>query len=246
MTTLGASAAFPLGAAWAVLAVVPVVTRARRVVPVARARELGRTRRRSHRESHGGSREGSGRHEWARSLHERAAHLRARARTTMVARVLEAPRRRRRAAREDAALAEELPVAVDLLGVAVGAGCTPYLAVESAVHWAPPEVSRELAAVVQACRLGATLATSLQELATRRPLFAPVTEALLVSERSGAPVAPALARLADEERAALRRRAEAHARRVPVRLLFPLAFLVLPAFVVLTVVPGLAAGMARL
>ena len=40
--------------------------------------------------------------------------------------------------------------------------------------------------------------------------------------------------------------AEAHARRIPVRLLFPLVFLVLPAFVLLTVVPGLAAGLGRL
>jgi hypothetical protein len=31
-----------------------------------------------------------------------------------------------------------------------------------------------------------------------------------------------------------------------VRLLFPLVFLVLPAFVLLTVVPGLAAGLSRL
>ena len=61
----------------------------------------------------------------------------------------------------------------------------------------------------------------------------------------GAGRAP-LARLADEDRAALRRAAEAHARRVPVRLLFPLVFLVLPAFVLLTVVPGLAAGLGRL
>ena len=47
-------------------------------------------------------------------------------------------------------------------------------------------------------------------------------------------------------RRAATRRAEAHARRIPVRLLFPLVFLVLPAFVLLTVVPGLAAGLGRI
>ena len=76
------------------------------------------------------------------------------------------------------------------------------------------------------------------------PRLRPLVDALLASDRLGAPVGPALARLAAEERAALRRRAEAHARRVPVRLLFPLTFLVLPAFVLITVVPGLAAGLA--
>ena len=84
------------------------------------------------------------------------------------------------------------------------------------------------------------------EAAGRAPQLVPLADALTTSERTGAPVGPALARLAAEERAAARRRVESHARRVPVRLLFPLVFLVLPAFVVLTVVPGLAAGMARL
>ena len=63
---------------------------------------------------------------------------------------------------------------------------------------------------------------------------------------SGCRSGPVLARLAEEDRTALRRAAEAHARRIPVRLLFPLVFLVLPAFVLLTVVPGLAAGLGRL
>jgi hypothetical protein len=77
-------------------------------------------------------------------------------------------------------------------------------------------------------------------------VLAPLADALLASDRLGAPVAPALARLATEQRIAARRRSEVHARRVPVRLLFPLVFLVLPAFVLLTVVPGLASGLARL
>ncbi len=42
----------------------------------------------------------------------------------------------------------------------------------------------------------------------------------------------------------MRRRAEARARTVPVRLLFPLVFCVLPAFVLLTVVPVLLDGIA--
>ena len=60
--------------------------------------------------------------------------------------------------------------------------------------------------------------------------------------RLGAAVDDALARLAAESRRDLRRRAEARARTVPVRLLFPLVFLVLPAFGLLTVVPAVAAG----
>jgi tight adherence protein C len=100
--------------------------------------------------------------------------------------------------------------------------------------------------VIRACALGASFDTALERAVHDAPLLRPLADALLASDRLGVPVAPALARLASEERTALRRRAEAHARRVPVRLLFPLVFLVLPAFVVLTLVPGLASGLAHL
>ena len=148
--------------------------------------------------------------------------------------------------RVDAALERELPIALDLLGVAIGAGCTPYLAVEVASRWAPPLVAASFASVLGACALGASFDAALDDAARAAPRLRPLVDALLASDRLGAPVGPALARLAAEERAALRRRAETHARRVPVRLLFPLVFLVLPAFVLLTVVPGLAAGLSRL
>ena len=100
--------------------------------------------------------------------------------------------------------------------------------------------------MLRACALGAGLEAALHDATRAAPAIAPLADALLASDRLGAPVGPVLSRLAVEERTALRRRAEAHARRVPVRLLFPLVFLVLPAFVLLTVVPGLASGLSRL
>ena len=171
---------------------------------------------------------------------------RAIAATGPVGRVVGSFGRRRRGQRGDAALDRELPIAIDLLGVAIGAGCTPYLAVEIASRWSSPAIAAPFASVLGACALGASFDAALDDAATAVPRLRPLVDALLASDRLGAPVGPALARLATEERAALRRRNEAHARRVPVRLLFPLTFLVLPAFVLITVVPGLAAGLARL
>jgi len=147
--------------------------------------------------------------------------------------------------RDEAVVVAELPVALDLLGVAVGAGCTPYLAVEVAARWAPPAVGGRLGAVPRACALGASFTEALDDVASETPRLRPLADALLASDRLGAPVGPALARLAAEERAGLRRRAEAEARTVPVRLLFPLVFLVLPAFGLLTVVPTLVGGLTR-
>jgi tight adherence protein C len=68
---------------------------------------------------------------------------------------------------------------------------------------------------------------------------------LLASDRLGAPAGPALTRLAHDVRTDLRRRAEARARTLPVKLLFPLVFLVLPAFGLLTVVPALLSALSH-
>jgi tight adherence protein C len=52
--------------------------------------------------------------------------------------------------------------------------------------------------------------------------------------------------LATDVRADRRRRAEEAARRVPVKLLFPLVLCVLPAFALLTVAPLLAGALGSL
>ena len=140
--------------------------------------------------------------------------------------------------------ARELPVVIDLLAVAVGAGCTPYLAVGVASSGRRPQwpgASIESAATARSVAGSATRSTPLP---ATLPVLHPLCDALLASERYGAPVGDALSRLATEERPALRRRAEARAGTVPVRLLFPLVFLVLPAFGLLTVVPVLLAGLS--
>jgi len=163
---------------------------------------------------------------------------------TVTSRVLGAPVRRRRARRADAAVVTELPIAIDLIGVAIGAGCTPFRAVELSAAWSPPRIRRVLDAVVRSTALGSSFDGALQEAAHRTPAVRRLTETLRTSARLGTPAAAALGRLAQEVRADVRRRAEAHARTVPVRLLFPLVFCVLPAFALLTVVPVLLDGIA--
>ena len=227
------SAATALGLAWGLLLAAPVVSRARRLAPATRLGALGTAAPAPVRPVAGGAAAA------ARALGEWW-------RRGMVARVWDSVAGRRRRARAESAIEREIPVAVDLLGVAVGAGCTPYLALEVAARWAPPAIAVRLAGVLRACALGRGFDAALDDAALATPSLRPLADALLASDRLGAPVGPVLARLAAEERTALQRRAEAHTRRIPVRLLFPLVFLVLPAFVLLTVVPGLAAGMARL
>lgn len=148
---------------------------------------------------------------------------------------------RRVANRERATVISELSITIDLLAVAVGAGYTPYLAVEVAARWAPPVLGRVLENVAGACRLGADFDRALDDMARAHGELRGLGDALLATDRLGAPVLDSLQRLAVSARADVRRRAEARARTVPVRLLFPLVFLVLPAFGLLTVVPAIAA-----
>jgi Type II secretion system (T2SS), protein F len=218
-----------LAAAWGLLLATPLVRRARRTGTGERAATLGPaavTPRRARRLTISGS----------------TSVLRLPA---VLARPLGEVRGRRAAWRLHRVVEHELPVTIDLLAVAVGAGCTPYLAVDVAASWAPPTLAAQLLGVSRACSLGRSFADALDELATRVPPLRALADALLASERFGAAVGDALLRLATEQRAVLRRRAESRARTVPVRLLFPLVFLVLPAFGLLTVVPALLAGFNR-
>ena len=227
------SAPWLLGSVWGLVVAAPVVARARRHRARARVAVLGVRRAAS---AADGPDRGAGR--VLRSLLARVTALPG-------ARVVPALFARRSSQRVDDQLGRELPVTVDVLAVAVGSGCTPYGAVEVAARWAPPVAARHLVAVRERCALGAALADALTAAAVATPRLRGLVDALLASERLGAPAGPALALVAAEERAGLRRSAETHARRVPVRLLFPLVFCVLPAFVLLTVVPSLAAGLAR-
>ena len=223
-----------LGAVWGVVLALPIARRAARIDVAARATSLvlrTRTRAQARRVATGSAWLAG----WWRDHSDGVA-----------VRVVRSLRARRGARGVDAALARDLPVAIDLLGVAVGAGCTPYLAVEVAARWSPVSVAAAFDDVMRSCALGLDFEHALDAVAGATPRLRPLADALLATDRLGVPVGPVLARLAEEDRTALRRAAEAHARRIPVRLLFPLVFLVLPAFVLLTVVPGLAAGLGRL
>jgi tight adherence protein C len=135
---------------------------------------------------------------------------------------------------------------IDLLQVALGSGCTPRQAVEVGTRWGPTQTAAALGGALDGTRLGLALGDALGLAAQQHPALAPLVDVLIVSERLGAPAGVALARLSEETRADLRRAAEAGARTLPVKLLFPLVFLVLPAFGLLTVVPALLRALERL
>ena len=140
---------------------------------------------------------------------------------------------------------EVVALTADLLAMAVAAGLTPYLALEVAVRFAPRPVADRLEAVLAAAESGLCLVEALDAEARRTPSLESLLALLAASERSGGPIGAALVRLAVANRAQARRRTMARARTVPVRLLFPLVFLVLPAFLLLTVAPVVLASLTQ-
>ncbi len=163
-----------------------------------------------------------------------------------VGRVIRGLLLRRRNRAEDRRILGELPAVLDLIGVAMSAGATPRGALETAARWGPPVIAVHLRQVLVAAELGGSFVDAAGRLGEAAPRLAPVAEILVTSAHLGAPAGGSLARLGDETRSTLRRAAEARARTLPVKLLFPLVFLVLPAFGLLTVVPAILSAMQRL
>ncbi len=159
----------------------------------------------------------------------------------------QASARRRRLRHRQLLLVRHLPEVVDLLVLAVGAGLTVHASVRAVAERAHGPPAEELATVVEQVRLGRRLAEALEEVPIRAgEALRPLMSALIASERYGAPLGENLARLAEDVRADRRRNAEEMARKVPVKLLFPLVFCTLPAFGLLTVAPLIAGALEGL
>lgn len=148
--------------------------------------------------------------------------------------------------REAAAWQGSVPDAVDLFSLALAGGLTVPGALAVVAARAPPPVGPALVRAELRFRHGEPLDVALARLGRTAPEVRPLLAVLVAAHCDGAPAAEPLARLADELRMARRRRAEARARQVPVRMLFPLVGCTLPAFVLVTVVPAVVAALSGL
>lgn len=147
--------------------------------------------------------------------------------------------------RRRAQLSSQVPDVVDLLAACLAAGApveAAVAAVAGAVDEPAAEVLRQVAAQL---RLGASPAVA-WEPTTVEPGFAAVAGAVARSLDSGAPLADALPAVAEDLRRRRRAELEIATHKVGVRLTAPLGLLFLPAFVLLGVVPVVAALMTGL
>lgn len=152
----------------------------------------------------------------------------------------------RRRAGTRAAL-DALPDLVELIVIAVRAGATPTAAVTASARFAPPVLAPVLGDVMHRLQRGQRLADALAAFGDALgPGAAAFVDALATADRYGLPLGPVLDRLAGDIRDERRRRAERHARTLPVRLAFPLVMCTLPSFVLIAIVPALLGAVSTL
>jgi tight adherence protein C len=156
-------------------------------------------------------------------------------------------RRRRRAMARRRDIAAALPDAIEFLVLIVHAGLSPTQAVLEAAVRAPVATRPGFAATAHRLQRGQVLGDALAALVDELgPAAAPVADGIAAAERYGLPLAPLLDNLSEQAHAARRRLAEAEARRLPVRLSFPLVVCTLPAFALLAIVPAVIGTISSL
>jgi tight adherence protein C len=147
----------------------------------------------------------------------------------------------RAATRRQARMAAGVPDLLDLVSVSVTGRLTPRLALDRAAEVVGEPLGSELRRARDEVALGGAWRVVLRETASRIGLrdLRRLASTLERTERLGAPPASRLRALAHEVRAERRAAEEERARRAPVVMLFPLVFLILPAFVLAAVVPAI-------
>ncbi|MFN8017038.1 MAG: type II secretion system F family protein [Acidimicrobiales bacterium] len=155
--------------------------------------------------------------------------------------------RGRRARTLDREVREALPELVDLFRLAAGAGMPVAVALVHVAPLAPIPLRPALEDAARSLDRGLPLRWALDRIEDALGTTAgPLVEALARTAATGEPAGPMLAALAESERERRMRAAQEQARRLPVTMLLPLALCILPAAVVLAVVPVLIASLRSL
>jgi len=144
-------------------------------------------------------------------------------------------------ARRRRAMDAEIPQLLDLLAAGSAAGLSAVIGLQRSVSVLRGPLGAELRASLDAVDLGARWREELAAV-TKRLALPDLRRAVAVLTRTetlGTSLTEATRELAADVRRSRRAAVAERARAAPVKMLFPLVFLILPAFLLLTVVPVL-------
>lgn len=137
-------------------------------------------------------------------------------------------------------LKEQLPDALDLLTIMVEAGLGFDAALARLVDKAQNELSEEFGQVLSEIRLGKTRREALRQLGARSNVedVSTFVSSLIQADQLGVSIARVLRVQSAQMRVKRRQRAEEQAHKAPIKMLFPLAFLIFPAMFIIILGPA--------
>lgn len=135
---------------------------------------------------------------------------------------------------------DALPDALDMLTLCVEAGLGFDAALAQVAHGIGGPLGREIARALHEMQMGKRRADAMRALAERTtvPELRTIAVAVVQATELGIPIATVLREQASEMRVRRRQRAEEKARKVPVKVLFPLVFCLFPALFIIIIGPG--------
>jgi tight adherence protein C len=137
----------------------------------------------------------------------------------------------------------ELPELIYLLAVAVEAGLGFSAAMAAAVERMPGPLGEEMRLMLQEQTLGLTPLEALENVLTRvdTPSLRTFVRSIVQGEQLGISIGDVLRNLALEMRKRRKAAAEERAQKAPIKMLFPLVFLIFPAMFVVILGPAMFA-----
>ncbi len=144
------------------------------------------------------------------------------------------------AAKRQKMIRRQLADVMDLLTISVEAGLGFDAAMAQVVKNVPGPLSEELARMLQEVQIGVSRADGFRHLAERTNVeeLQGFVLSMIQADLFGVSIANVLRSQSKELRQKRRQRAEELAQQIPVKLLFPMIFLVLPALFVVVLGPG--------
>jgi tight adherence protein C len=145
-----------------------------------------------------------------------------------------------RANKRQKEIRKAMPDTMDLLTISVEAGLGFDAALAQVVKNVPGPLSEEISRMLQEMQIGVSRAEALRNLNDRTevPELDGFVLSMIQADKYGVGVAKVLRAQATELRQKRRQRAEEVAQKVPLKLLFPTIFLVLPAMFIVILGPG--------
>jgi tight adherence protein C len=145
-----------------------------------------------------------------------------------------------RASKRQKEIRKAMSDTMDLLTISVEAGLGFDAALAQVVRNVPGPLSEEVARMLQEMQIGVTRAEALHHLNDRTevPELDGFVLSMIQADKYGVGVAKVLRAQSTELRQKRRQRAEEVAQKVPMKLLFPMIFMILPALFIVILGPG--------